>query len=695
MRCSAWVAVAFSIVVGLAMPASAHKRFARKEGALCKECHTSPEGGGPRTLIGQYYQATSTLPLDRSTDGMKLVNDTVQRWMTELLSVPPVIRWRYTPPALWEQTATKTYTPLNDEALLRRLSLDLRSTSPMPAEVQRLKSGKTSIDEFVDEFLASKDWVTTFHLYHKDLVRPRTGIFNTPPSHSKLAVSGGALSSERLRTEAADGDCQSDRVVKVSAWWARDKAPVTVCAKSASTAKTAMTKAGEVRCDTADGQKSGACGCGPHLAWCYVDGLKEKVVESMRNEMANVAMEVVANDKPYGELLTADWTMADGWLEVHYAKLWNTLGDLDDADANRPWHRIERSSEHSGVLSSPPMLNFFYNGRRWAQRTFEAFMCHETVPDWDMLDDAKDGGETVAVPYRDSPDLMPTATVTEGRACAACHIQLDGLARVKDRWGYFGDYNERMPDNGMPIPQSAMFLGQEVDGLDGFGKALASSDVFVDCTVSQVWEHMVGHRFRSDETATRRALVASFKDNRQSFRGLVRAVTKTPEYRAKENLKLMTRELYRRAMGRATDVAWKVGTKSGWDVFYDKVGGMDYRKIEFRDRRPGTGHSLVQFKGATESCNEMVTREGERKRNERVWLDMVDSVKKQPTANELDDALSALYLRAVARSWDAVAKDEQQLLRELFASVAKKHAVDDGWRAVCAAVFASEDYALF
>lgn len=694
MRCQAAMIVVMVAAALTSTTATAHKRFARKEGALCKECHESAEGGGPRNLIGQYYQATGTLPIDRSPEGMKLVNDTVQRWMTELLSVSPTIRWRYTPPAQWATAPAERYSALSDAALLRRLSLDLRGTSPTPAELERLTSGRTTIDAFVDEFIDSKDWVSTFHLYHKDIVRPRTGIFGAPASHTKLATVRGALSSERLRTEANDGDCASDKVVKVSPWWARDKS-VEVCAKTASTAKTAKTKKGEVRCDTAAGQESGACGCGPHLVYCYVDGLRETIVESMRNEMANVAMEIVTSDKPYGELLTADWTMVDGWLEVHYAKLWGKLNDLDDPDARRPWHRIERSSEHSGVLSSPPMLNFFYNGRRWAQRTFESFMCHETVPDWDMLDDAKDAGEVVAVPYRDSPDLMPTQTVTEGRACAACHIQLDGLSRVKDRWGYFGDYNEVMPVVGMPIPQKAVFLGQEVDGLDGFGKALAGSDVFIDCAVNQVWEHMVGHRFRPDEVVTRRALVASFKADNQNFKDLVRAVARTPEYRSKENLKLMTRELYRRAMGRATDVAWKVGNKGGWDVYYDKVGGMDYRKIEFRDRRPGTGHSLVQFKGAAETCGEFVKRESDRDQSKRLWLDMVEKVSSKPSDEQLDTGLATLYARAVARPWDAVGDDERAIMRGLFKDVAKKHGPADGWRAVCAAMFASEDYALF
>jgi hypothetical protein len=692
-----WMRVVLGVVgiVGVlgASSATAHRRFARKEGVKCTECHVAPEGGGPRTLLGQYYQATQTLPADRSATTMKLVQGTVDRWLDEMLSVPPVIRWRYTPPEQWRSTASPTYTAVDDAALLRRLSLDLRGTSPNPAEVRRLLAGETNIDAFIDEFLRSKDWVSTFQLYHKDIVRPRTGDFNTSPTHTKLAKVDNALSSEQLRSEQSDGSCAPGARVSVSPWWARETT-VSVCARTASTAKTATVKGSTLKCDTAAGQASGACGCGPHLVWCYVDGLRDKVVESMRNEMANLAMEIVTNDLPYGQLLTTDWTMADGWLEVHYAKLWGKLGELEDADANKPWRRLERSSEHSGVLSSPAMLNFFYNGRRWAQRTFEAFMCHDTTPDWDLLDDAIDAEGPVAVPYRDSPDLVPSASVTEGRACAACHLQLDGLARVKDRWDYFGGYFEKMPTLQRPIPQSAMFLGQQVDGLNGFGEALAGSDVFADCTVTQVWDHMVGHRFTPAETATRRQLLEQFR-NGQNFRNLVRAVAKTPEYRAKENLKLMSRELYRRAMSRATDVAWKVGTKNGWDVFYDKVGGMDYRKIEYRDRRPGTGHSLVQFKGASESCNELVKRDSALDRSKREWLSMVDTVDKRPTDAELEQALEKLYLRAVARPWAQVSADDRQIMTKLFQSVSSKHGPDHGWRAVCTAMFASEDYAIY
>src|SRR5262249_13273221 len=164
---------------------------------------------------------------------------------------------------------------------------------------------------------------------------------------------------------------------------------------------------------------------------------------------------------------------------------------------------------------------------------------------------------------------------------------------------------------------------------------------------------------------------------------------------ADSSLKIMTRELYQRAMGRATDVAWKVQDKSGWDVYYDKLGGMDYRKIELRDKRPGQGHSLAQMKGAAESCNEMIARDMKRDADGKALLVVAGEVNKMPSDKQLDTNLANLYVRAFARPWQMVPDDEKTLMRGLFHDVAKKHSVADGYRAVCTAVFGSEDFALF
>ena len=44
------------------------------------------------------------------------------------------------------------------------------------------------------------------------------------------------------------------------------------------------------------------------------------------HEGARVAMEVVKNDRPYSEILTADWSMWNGRLDHFYARLDGRLG---------------------------------------------------------------------------------------------------------------------------------------------------------------------------------------------------------------------------------------------------------------------------------------------------------------------------------------------------------------------------------
>jgi hypothetical protein len=688
-----------------ATPASAHKRFARALGERCKTCHVAVEGGGPRTLLGQYYQATETLPADRSPQTMKLVESTVDRWLLEQLSVPPVIRWRHTPIAQLPTSPPTTLTPLPDHDLLRRVSLDLRGIAPTTKEQEALSAGK-SIDAFVDEFMASEAFSTTFFRYHMDIMRPREGIFGPKISFSKLVDLRGPLrqavySSERFADERAAGACKGDKVVEVSPWWDRSTT-VKVCARTAAVDVEVEVKGKKMGCDTEAGQESGRCGCGPHLVHCWIDAARRPVIDAMNEEMARLAMTVVQEDLPYSEVLTADWSMLDGNLEVAYGRVWGKQRHLDDADAKKSWRKVDRGVQHSGVLSSPAMFNFYYNGRRWAQRTLEAFFCHETTPDFDLLDDTADAGGTIAIWYRDSPDLMPTANVTEGRACAACHLQLDAVARVRDRWDFYGRFFDVMPGKRpLPIPQQAVFDGEVVDGLDGFGKALARSETFHDCVVTQAWTHLLGHRFTSSETAVRQQLLQQFERDGLKFKALLKAIIKTPEYRAKESTKLMKREQYAQAMRASTDVDWRVGgfagiaTENGFDVHYDKVGGMDYRKIEFRDIRPGIGHSLVQFKAAAETCDALVDHERRKDPPQRLWLTMIDDVRAMPTPAQIDDAISALTRVAVARPAAAIAPERRAVLRSLYDSVAGKSGSIAGYTAVCTAVYGSADYALY
>lgn len=670
----------------VAASADAKKRFARKERKKCGHCHFNPQGGGARNTTGLYYQGHRELPSEEMSEAD--VRAAVDEWTRDVAATPPNIVWRRVDVHALPDVKPPDYAPVDDLHLLRRLSLDLLGALPRDEDVREVVSGERSIAEKIDEFIESEDFVRTFALYHKDLVRPRTGIFNKTPSLSALRrpkVGGVEVwSSIRHPNEVRDGACDPNNVVQVSTYWARHKTQP-VCRRTADT----RLEVDGFRCDTHDGQASGRCGCGPHLVYCYRGGDFKRVKAAMLNEGARLAMEVVTNRLPYSEIVSADWTMRNGRAEHYYARLDGRLGALTDADTSRKWRRVERGPIHAGVLSTHMYLNVFYNGRRWSQRTFETFMCHETTPDYDLLDDHR--GETAAS-YRRHPTADADMNVNAGRACAACHLQLDGLARVKDRWDNFGRYYE---GEGAAVPQTVRFLGQQVDGVSAFGDALGRSDTFADCAVNQLWSHMVGHRFQPEETIERKRLLAEFKASGLDFKHLVRAVALTDAYRARTTLKLMTRELYWRAMERLTGAKWTVEKRRGFDVFYDKVGGMDYRKIERRDRTPSQGHSLVQFKGAAETCDALVDRDAKAPRGERRMLGGVESVSTSPDSDALGALVDEWFRRIYVRRERDVSDEDRALMVDVFRDVEDDFGPADGYKALCTVFFASAEFAVY
>jgi hypothetical protein len=231
--------------------------------------------------------------------------------------------------------------------------------------------------------------------------------------------------------------------------------------------------------------------------------------------------------------------------------------------------------------------------------------------------------------------------------------------------------------------------------LAAFGDALGRSDVFLDCAVNQLWTHMVGHRFRSDEVADRRRLLAEFKASGLDFKALIRAVALSDAYRARTSMKLMERELYSETMKRITGVRWTVGKRGGFDAFYGKVGGMDYRVIESRDRTPSQGHSLVQLKAAAETCDQAVDADADKARGDRDMLSRVGNISASPSAEALTAVLDDWYWRIYSRPAKDVSSADRELLVDLFREVEDDHGPRDGYKAVCSAFFASAEFAIY
>jgi hypothetical protein len=344
------------------------------------------------------------------------------------------------------------------------------------------------------------------------------------------------------------------------------------------------------------------CGCGPHAVFCdrmtrgYED-TRPQVDHSLRRsimeEPARLFAHVVAEDRPYSDLVTGDYTVVDQGVFAIYRAQARYLGDRDHHDDTwftefpdpTEWREVKisrlnrfflderdyrfdprteagspRGVPSAGVLTMAGTNSTFPRERVRAARWMEIFACKEfNPPSPDIAFD----------PYQTDP-------AREG-SCQHCHQGIDPAAvffkRFQDRGSLLAgigpmslssldprdDTRERaegafVPNTLMtPITDAqavanpdarlidfladpdATLLGERGDGTIGplgFGKILIESGAFDACAVRNAYERFGGRELDPGLDARRIAMLASdFATTGRSMRALIRRLLVAEEAR--------------------------------------------------------------------------------------------------------------------------------------------------------------------
>jgi len=327
---------------------------------------------------------------------------------------------------------------------------------------------------------------------------------------------------------------------------------------------------------------------------------------------------VAAQDRPWSEIVTADWTLADplladlwpldrdegeGWLEARYTDLRPAAGVLS---TNGLWWRYTTNGSNKNRGRAAAMTRLLLCEDMLARPVaFEAGLA---------LSD-EDGAEEA---IRSEP------------SCQACHAALEPLAAGLFGFWWLGQYSalemtsyhaEREPMALEVLGVSPEFFGTPVQGLSELGQAVAADPRFYRCAAERaaeaLWRRPVTLEDFDRIEAYRQALMA-----RASFQDLVRAITDDDLYRAgvaaphepdAPTRRLLGAERLHTVIRDLTGFSW---TWDGYEMLRNDTlghrilaGGVDGESVTQVLGEPGLTWALVVKRVAEAAANHTVEAE--------------------------------------------------------------------------------------
>lgn len=255
---------------------------------------------------------------------------------------------------------------------------------------------------------------------------------------------------------------------------------------------------------------------------------EQQVALAVGNEPLVLLRAIVAEDRPYSDIVLADHTMANALLADLYAL------DREEGEGwTRAWYSDGRP--HAGVLTmNTTWLRFPSMGgnanRHRANAVSRLLMCDDYLQRPIVLNRA-------AV---DQLTVDPEDAIHDNAACQSCHSTLDPLAAH-----LFGFYESEDEDIGMVYRpeneelwrdysgETPGFYGLPTANLRELAQAMATDGRFVDCAVQTAWEGMMQRPAEDADWSSFQRHRQAFLTHDQSIKEVVRSIALSPEYLAR------------------------------------------------------------------------------------------------------------------------------------------------------------------
>ncbi|MFN7142290.1 MAG: DUF1585 domain-containing protein [Myxococcota bacterium] len=251
---------------------------------------------------------------------------------------------------------------------------------------------------------------------------------------------------------------------------------------------------------------------------------------SIGEEPLRLAANLVVNDRPWTDVVSADHTMANEML----ADIW----PIDYPEGGEGWQESRYTDDRpaAGVLATNGLwwrytTSTFNNNRTRAAALFRLLLCEDFLarPVSFSASGALSSGTTSEEAIRSEP------------YCVACHVSIDPVAALFFGFSWQAQYSaiemstyhaEREPIGESTLGVEPAWFGEPVYGLVDLGDHIAADPRFHQCAA----ETMAAALWRREVEIVDFDRVEAFRDAYEaegySMKALLRAVTDDPVYRA-------------------------------------------------------------------------------------------------------------------------------------------------------------------
>lgn len=274
----------------------------------------------------------------------------------------------------------------------------------------------------------------------------------------------------------------------------------------------------------------------PIAGTAYAEGTFQFVAESLSEEPLRLIEHVVTTNRPYGEIVTADYTFANGLV----ASIWGLPHAGDAADWEQvSWANAVEPRPAAGILSSSEFF-FRYRSaganyhRGRANAISRALLCHDYL--------ASDIVVNTSIDLSD-PEVVANAVVANP-SCAGCHQTLDPLGSFLP-----GFRNNLTPGNVTTYPITNVYaparerqwrnttkrppgyFGAAGEKLDDLGKMIAADPRFARCAAQRFASYFTEQDLDALPVAWVSELTDAFVASNLSAKALAKAVVLSKPFR--------------------------------------------------------------------------------------------------------------------------------------------------------------------